>query len=268
MVVGTATIEEVLASAFGVHGLEAQEVHRYDSRRIRSALSAGRSSKADVRTEVSAALRRDTRQSILALATDLCVMPRVVVTAMRQLGIETGATDSEMVRGENSWFLRHMGDQRTGDRMRVALGKVVDLLGGDEELVAFVVGAPSVRAVRDLIQGPKAAPALSETPGISAVKAASVLKHEINDSIIHASGLSGRLVALEVGQGIGDGSLRYRRHGVVVSVERDVDCRRVASGRVPHLDIRHRSQAPRVTHWHWGPMSGGRVLTGNRHCQC
>jgi hypothetical protein len=216
-----------------------RHITREDTARIRAACSALVNPDKPIETEVHRLLRRDPYASIIALATSMQVLPRRVSAVIRQSGTRRDAAESDHPDYGRTWYGRHIKDVLSKDRMKAAVEQIRNLFGGtaDDEILAFIIGAPSARAVRELLAEPQSPPAPTETAGISESRPASLLKHVLNEILIDAAGYDPQLVGLEIGQGVGDGSLRYRRHGLLIALERDARYRRVAAGRVPHLEI-------------------------------
>lgn len=239
MRVDVVMLERILIGITDAPDLEARNVLRLDRPRLRVATRFLESPVHNVAEALQAQLRRAPLASLLELVTTLGAHPRAVRTELRRLDPAREASDAGHQDYRHSWFGRHVPSGVASPRVVAALRELCTVFEGDYDVVAFVTGAPSVRAIKEVVSPMEAPPpvTLNETVGISAAHAASTLKHELNDLLVEAAGLSGELIALEVGQGVGHGSLRYRRHGLVVAVENGLDVRLVAAGQVPHLDI-------------------------------
>lgn len=218
--ISVTSVRDLLVSVSDRPLQERSDLERYDLRRISSALGevvpAGDGSVSSSRP----GRRRHTTLNLLRIAHEAA--PKA----------PQGYRDCV---AQPSWFCRHVHDETKKTRMKAIIECLRTLAAGDEESVAALVGAPSIRAIDQLFLEPAEPTPLLETAGLSGAQPASVLKHQLNSLVIQAAGVHHSLLALEVGQGYGDGTLGYRRHGLVVSIEKDDQCFRVASTRVPHL---------------------------------
>jgi hypothetical protein len=177
-------IKEILATVSDTPALEMVDIEHYDAPRIRVALSQEVSVGANIQQALRAELRKIARPSLVALATNLRAPYRRIEAVMKQLDPSWDGSLPNHPDYSQTWYGRHC---KAIDHPRNRAREIVMHLQStfDDDQVAFIIGAPSSRTVRELGSITQTTQiTLSESPGISAARAASAVKHMLNDLII------------------------------------------------------------------------------------
>jgi hypothetical protein len=230
-------IQVLLASVAAVPALEYTHVLRFDSDRIVQALeqlqARGGTGKPSAISPVDHAVRgvESNRSRPLKI--------RTLASRFEQPSHEIllRKTHVAATNPSSSWYWRHVRVRHSTQRATIVIEQLCTMFSNNRELIAKLIGAPNAEAVRNAISPAAHYIPISEAVGVSAIRAASKIKHQLNELLIISADYSGTLVALELGQGAGDGTQIYQKHGWVVSVENDDDHLAVASGRIHHLNI-------------------------------